>query len=267
MSFRADLHCHTLYSDGSFDPKALIAEAKMSQLQGLSITDHDTTAAYAEAVPLAKEAGILLGTGIELSCECLGHSVHILCYDYPLNHSVLHSFCEAHQKRRRNRNQRILEKLSKIKFFIDESEIDGLGRPHIAKRMVEKGYVKSFREAFLFYIGEGKPCYDRGEPFSVQETIELIHEVEGKAFIAHPHVITSNRLLGELLKLPFDGIECYYARSIEQQERKWLKIAKEKNWLISGGSDFHGEIKPHIPLGCSWVGEEQFFQIFQRLLP
>ena len=100
----------------------------------------------------------------------------------------------------------------------------------------------------------------------MQETIEAIHQGRGKAFIAHPHLLEYARKSKELLKCGFDGIECYYAKFPQEQEKRWIQTAKERGWLISGGSDFHGSAKEYIQLGCSWVDEESFHKIFQYLI-
>lgn len=271
MTFRADLHCHTLCSDGSLSPEDVVSEAVKEGLQGLSITDHDTIAAYESAIPIAKEKGLLLGTGVEFSCEFSGESTHILGYDFDLNNQALLSLCDAHQTRRQNRNRIILDKLRNLKMPIEEEELNALtrmskGRMHIAYLLLKKGYVSSIKEAFYLFLGEGKKAYAPGQTFQVQETIDIIHQAQGKAFVAHPHFIKRRRIIKSLLNLNFDGIECYYAKIPPEQEHQWVKIANEKNWLISGGSDFHGFLKPHIPLGCSWVDEPTFHKIFSRSL-
>lgn len=273
MMFRADLHCHTSCSDGTLQPEALIVLARRNGLSGLSITDHDSIEAYESAIGAAKEQGLVLGSGIELSCSEKGDSVHILGYDFSLQSEEIKNLCLMHQTRRLSRNLAILKKLERLNMPVQETELEKLqnqkktvGRPHIAELMVKKGYVSSIKEAFSLYLGDGKCCYDPGEPFSVQETIDIIHRADGKAFIAHPHLIQSGRLLRELLKMNFDGIECYYAKFTPENEKRWLKIAGEKNWLVSGGSDFHGAIKPQISLGSSWVDEETFYKIFQKPL-
>lgn len=267
--FRADLHCHTNFSDGTLSPIELLDLAKKLELSGLAITDHDTIDAYASAVPAAKERGILLGTGIEFSCMHKEMSVHLLGYDFLLDSSELREFCQKHQSRRADRNRQILAKLSRLGFHIREEELGNqkrtIGRPHIAQLMVEKGYVGSIKEAFISYLGEGKCCYAPGASFSVKETIELIHRAKGKAFLAHPHMLEGAKKIRDLLSLPFDGIECHYAKFPPEKERKWIDLAKEKKLLISGGSDFHGAIKDYIPLGCSWVDEATFHTIFQHL--
>lgn len=134
--------------------------------------------------------------------------------------------------------------------------------------MIKKGYVQSVQEAFHLYIGENKPCYAPGvSKYTVEKTIEKIHEAKGLAVIAHPHLIEDGKIVNALLSMPFDGIEGYYARFSPEQEERWIKVGKRKGWLITGGSDFHGEIKPNNPLGCSWVGEETFnvlYELFRK---
>ncbi len=266
--FRADLHCHSTCSDGSLSPIELVRHAKTIGLSALSITDHDTIDAYETAIPAAIEVGLRLGTGIEFSCAHKGTSVHILGYDYSLLNSDMAAFCAKHQERREVRNRKILENLKKRNMLVREEELhkskQTIGRPHIAKLLVAKGYVSSIKEAFQLYLGEGKCCYDPGEAFSVEESIEIIRGAGGKAFLAHPHLLEGAKLIRELLQISFDGIECHYGRFLPAQEKRWIKIAQEKGWLISGGSDFHGDSKSYLPLGSSWVNEETFNKIFQH---
>lgn len=268
--FRADLHCHTKYSDGTSSPEELLLLAKSIGLQGLSITDHDTTAAYRTAIPIAKKLGILLGTGVEFSCSFEGQSVHILAYDFILANPIIEMLCERQQFNRTQRNRVILEKLRDKKIFIDQGELDSLrgvlGRPHIAQLMIKKGYVTSIQEAFTLYLGDNKSCFYRGELLQIEETMKFIHQAHAKVFLAHPHLLSRSIFVKNLFKLPFDGIECYYAKISSAQEKRWIKLAKSKGLLISGGSDYHGSIKSYLPLGCSWVDRDTFFSIFQNVL-
>ncbi|MFS8563199.1 MAG: PHP domain-containing protein [Rhabdochlamydiaceae bacterium] len=269
---KADLHCHSTASDGTLTPVELITLAKEQKLSGLSITDHDTIDGYITAVSAAKEQGIRLGSGIEFSCEHRGHPIHVLGYDYLLTNQEIQDFCKRHQVRRMDRNYAILEQLAKRGFVIDEKPLFALadtktiGRPHIAQEMVKRGYVSSIQEAFTKYLGEGKACYVSGTPFSIAETIDIIHGAQGKAFIAHPSLLPRKMGISEILKFPFDGIECFYGRFSKDAAQTWLKIAKEKKWLVSGGSDFHGSIKPETILGSSYIGQEEFDKIFEHPL-
>lgn len=266
LDFRADLHCHSTYSDGTATPQEIIEMACQKGLQGLCMTDHDTIAAYQEAGPYAEAKGLSLISGVEFSAVHKGASVHILAYSFPLQSPLIIDFCHQHHQRRLVRNQAILDRLSAHNMPLTLEEVHpqalnsqaSMGRPHIALAMLKKSYVTTIQQAFHDYIGEGKSCYEPGYTFSVEETLDLIHRAKGLAVIAHPHLIDNTALLRDLLTMPFDGIEGYYARFAKSEQERWVKIGQHRGWLVTGGSDFHGAIKPSLPLGCSWTAEETF---------
>ena len=269
LDFRADLHCHSTCSDGSETPIELLKRAKDIQLSGLSITDHDTIDAYTpNFFSTAESLGIRILPGIELSSEVGDTTVHVLGYGFDLNSPPFTSFLREMQERRTQRNFALLEKLKERKMVISMEELVAfsskvntkktIGRPHIADLMVKKGYVATMQEAFERYLKEGALCYVSGFKFTPLEAIEEIHKANGKASLAHPHYLKTGSFLRHLLSLPFDGIECYYANLPKELEARWHKIAKEKNWIATGGSDYHGTFKPHLSLGSSWVSESTF---------
>jgi hypothetical protein len=267
--FRADLHTHTIYSDGSFTPHELIDHAVEIGLNALSITDHDTVDAYTDAFSYAKSKGLILVSGVEFSSLYKKQNVHILGYGIDTELPFLREFCKIQQDRRKGRNFEILSKLKRCRFVIEQSELESLekihkavGRPHIAKLMIDKGYVKTIQEAFSLYLGDGKSCYCQGVSANIDEVLDVIKQAAGKSFIAHPHLLKDGGIVRELLNHPFNGLECYYGRCSTEKERRWLKMARAKKLLISGGSDFHGSIKPYLPLGCSWTPKEEFIRIF-----
>lgn len=265
MTFRADLHCHSTCSDGTNTPEEIVDIAVQNGLQGLSITDHDTIAAYPSILSYAKQKGIVMGTGVELSCFHQGTSVHVLGYGFAPEEKVLLEFCVKHETRRKDRNKEILSKLARLSMPIAEEELPTsrtVGRPHIAELMVQKGYVTSMQEAFQRYLAEGKCCYDKGTTFSLEDTLQVLHSAKAKAFLAHPHLFHKNSFVKRILELPFDGLECYYAKCPPEEERRYLQIAKDRGLLISGGSDFHGSFKPNLSLGCRFVDEPTFNTIF-----
>lgn len=270
--FRADLHCHSTCSDGTMTPKELIDLAIQNQLNGLSITDHDTIDAYHEAMPVAQNAQFPLISGVEFSTTFKNQSVHILAYSFALNAVPIQQLCARHIQRRLKRNQDILDRLCSNHMPLDMEDLTydnshfahTVGRPHIAMAMIKKGYIQTINEAFQRFIGEGKPCYVAGENIDLEETLAIIHAAKGLAVIAHPHLIQNVSLLRQLLELPFDGIEGYYGRFHASNHQRFLKIAARKNWLITGGSDYHGTIKPLIQLGNSWIGEETFSILYQH---
>jgi len=136
-----------------------------------------------------------------------------------------------------------------------------IGRPHIAALMVQKGYVRTWQEAFEIYLKQGACCYAPGRKFTPHDAIRQIHLAKGKAVLAHPHFLRRGFILRDLLAQPFDGIECYYAKLPKQQEMPWVDLAEKKGWIATGGSDYHGTFKPHLFLGCSWVNETTFVKL------
>lgn len=271
--FRADLHCHSTCSDGTLSPEALIQLAVQRGLQGLAITDHDTIAAY-NTLSLTGHPLTLI-TGIEFSAYEQGTSVHILGYAFVPQASSIIKLCQRQQNRRKNRNRAILDRLALKEMPVTEGELVDLssgypshtiGRPHIALAMTKRGYVANVQEAFRLYIGDGKSCFVSGEQISVQETLDAIHAANGYAILAHPHLITVPSFVNTLMQLPFDGIEGYYAMIHNtHQHHQWIKQAEQKNLLVTGGSDFHGSIKPNLQLGASWTQEVTFRRLEERL--
>jgi predicted metal-dependent phosphoesterase TrpH len=275
MEFRADLHCHSSCSDGSHTPMEILLLAKKNGLKGISITDHDTLSAYTdEFFSLAKELDIEVLVGIEMSSDFQGLNVHILGYNVPLN-SGLNSFIESIQEKRESRNKAIIRRLQGKNISItweemkDFSQRKGIkpiviGRPHIALLLKQKGYVSTTQEAFDKYINDNGSCYVSGGKYSSEEVIKRLHEVKAKAVLAHPHLIKKRPKINKIINLPFDGVEGYYSLLYPSIEQKWIEIAKKKKWLVTGGSDFHGDIKRNIPLGCSWVGRTVFDQLKEQ---
>jgi len=287
-NFRADLHTHSYYSDGSLSPEALIEKAIEASLQALSITDHDTVAAYDRALPFAKQNNITLLAGIELSAYYKKHSVHILGYGFKLNHPALLQACEAIKNARLERNRIILDKLKQCHIIIEEAELEStfpyrtIGRPHIAQLMIQKGYVRNFKSAFFQYLGDSARCASPPlKVLNVPDAVHLIHEAGGLAVLAHPHVFKTKKLVNELLNKTtfaqtrfdgsfesvkafdgFDGIEAYYSLSSPHAAQPMLDLAKTYSLITTGGSDFHGILNSQIPLGCSFSCETTFNKLY-----
>jgi 3',5'-nucleoside bisphosphate phosphatase len=268
--WRADLHCHSTCSDGILSPVQIVDLAKEIRLSGLCITDHDTIDAYPSIIEYAANAGIEMISGVEFSCVHKNKNVHVLGYSFSTKNEEIKVFCGRHQARRTKRYMAILERLANARMPISEEDIKkqarggaSIGRPHIALAMMEKGYVLSVEEAFKKYLGDGMPFYVKGEAFPVQETIDVIHQAGGLAIIAHPHLIKEQSTVHHLLALNFDGLEAYYSRFDKMSDLRWVELAESKKWLITGGSDFHGSVKPQIQLGCSWV-EWEIFQLLKQ---
>ncbi len=259
--FKADLHCHSLLSDGTDSPNALVDLAIEQGLSGLSITDHDTIAAYPDVIEYAAQKNFPVISGVEFSASYRGDPVHVLGYGFDVHNKTILQLCEHHQQRRHDRNEKILANLAKMGVEIPYDELGSegtIGRPHIALALHKRGVVGSIKEAFDLYLGEGKAAYDPGEPITVEETLDVIAQSGGKSVLAHPHLIKRSSTLRFALEQNFDGLEGYYAKFPLTQERKWIDLAKRKGWLVTGGSDYHGTVKPHNSLGSSWVSQEVF---------
>lgn len=267
MTKKYDLHVHSTCSDGSSTPEELLHLAKESGLSGISITDHDTVEAYTPKIyDLAKKLGLELIPGIELSTHLKDENVHVLGYMIDPNAVGLREFCEKHKERRRVRNGLILELLKKHKMPISIDELyqfpmGTIGRPHIAYLMVQKGYVSSIPDAFNHWIGDDKPCYASGMRFPLDETIRVIHQAGGKAVVAHPILIKRKNLIKELASFPFDGWECFYAKFSIEQNNTMVEIAKKHHFIMTGGSDFHGTVKPHTALGSTYTDEDNLARL------
>lgn len=261
--FKADLHCHSTCSDGTCTPFEILDLAKKIGLRGLSITDHDSVLAYPAALEKAKELDLYLIPGVEFSSHHKNQSVHILAYSFDYTHPAIHALCEKHKRRRLDRNLKILDKLKTVGFLIDPEELLALsfatlGRPHIAYLMMQKKYVPDIATAFKLYLGDGKKCYVAGDQISLEETLATIKTANGLAVLAHPHLYNSYKTVKKLLEFSFDGLECSYANMTLEQNQPWIELAKEKNLMITGGSDFHGDVKPTIQLGATSIPWELF---------
>ena len=257
-----DLHSHTNESDGTCSPAELIQEAVRAGVNVLGITDHDTFRGFDQAAPLAREAGIDAICGIELSTKLQGQSVHLL--GYFLGDNGLKDFrvwVLEMQASRRERNVRLVARLRELGFDItlEEAEARGrgmTGRPHFAQLMVEKGYVRSIREAFDEYLDESAKGYvHRIEP-QFAEGVARIRDAGGIASLAHPVRVRADIavLLPELCEAGMNAIEAYHSDHESHDTELYLELAKRYGLMVTGGSDFHGAVKPGVSLGTGYKG-------------
>ncbi|SNR88593.1 hypothetical protein SAMN05446037_1001229 [Anaerovirgula multivorans] len=270
-----DMHVHTTASDGILTPRQLIDYGLQKGLSGMAITDHDTVNGIHEAVNYSKrycEFSII--AGIELSTELLNEEVHILGYDINYNENELLDVLKLIQNQRVNRAIKIVEKLQDLKASITYKEIlqiskEGVvGRPHIAKVLMEKGYVKTVEEAFENYLNKGCPAYVPRYKLTPFEAIDLIHRVKGLAVLAHPGLIKNKKILIDIIKRGIDGIEAYHPEHKEEDRKRFLSIAQEHNLIITGGSDFHSppiDDDRHGDLGSEKVLKEYISRFIKGL--
>ncbi len=262
IPFRADLHCHSTYSDGSYTPEELVALAKELGLDGLALTDHDTFDGLKDLEAAASLVSLPVFSGAEFSSRWGDISLHILAYAFDPENQALKEHTESQKKKREERIEAIIQLLKKHGIFISREEIPKIGttigRPHLAEALVRRGFVSSRQEAFRIYLGEKGKCFVPAPSPTAEEIIDKIHQAKGVAIIAHPHLFPQKNKLENLFKLPFDGIEGSYAKMGFEQNSIYIKHGKKRDWIITGGSDFHGAIRPDLPLGSSWTDEEVF---------
>lgn len=255
-----DLHVHSCASDGTLTPTELAAEAKKQGLSAYALTDHDTVDGIAEARAAANAAGIELIPGVELSCEYKEQEIHIVGLFLDETNPRLSEHLTRFRDNRKNRNLKMYELLREEGFDITKEALQEmypdavLTRAHVAKFLLNKGYIKSISEAFDKYIGDGCRCNVPREKISPQGAIELIHHASGKAVLAHPILYhMSDQRLRELItdcvSCGLEGIEALYSTYQPGDERYIRRLAEEYGLKLSGGSDFHGSNKPHIQLG------------------
>jgi predicted metal-dependent phosphoesterase TrpH len=257
-----DLHSHTNESDGSCSPAQLVDEAIRAGVTTLGITDHDTFAGYDQAVPAAAAAGLKLVCGIELSTKLHGHSVHLLGYFLGENGPAgFREWVLDLQASRRERNVRLAARLRQLGFDItvEEAEARGrgmTGRPHFAQIMVEKGYVSSIRQAFDDYLDESAQGYVfRREP-QFAEGVQQIRKAGGIASLAHPVRVNGDvpTLMPELRDAGLNAIEAYHSDHDQHDTELYLWLAQKHALQVTGGSDFHGAVKPDVKLGTGYRG-------------
>jgi len=263
-----DLHTHTDRSDGTASPAQLVREAKALGLDALGITDHDTLEGYDIAVPLAAEADLELICGIELSTRpeppqdgSRAPSVHLLGYFLQEPASAgFRQWIKGHQESRRERNRKLIAKLNSLGVDITLEEVQVLGkhltgRPHFAKILLKKGYVKTNQEAFDRYLADNASAsVERDEPELV-EGVRRIRDGGGMPSLAHPVRLPERdrgsleKLLRQLIENGLQAIEVYHSEHSPEDTALYRELAAQFQLIETGGTDYHGDNKPAIHLG------------------
>jgi predicted metal-dependent phosphoesterase TrpH len=270
---KADLHTHTNYSDGSHSPNQLIDLALKSGLNIISITDHDNVNGIPEAINYGKKKGMQVIPGVEISADLNGQEIHILGYFIDYSNTKLLEFLSVLRSNRILRNEKIVQKLnelgSKIQFgsIIDKAGTNtSIGRPHIAMELSEEGFVNSYYEAFIKYIGDGKPAYIKKPNPSSEEVIKKISEAGGLSFVAHPGKTVRDSILADLIGNGLDGIEVLHPSHSKDDIKYFNDVASENFMLTSGGSDYHGGMKnDHKNFGKYFVSMNEIINMKRRL--
>lgn len=257
---RVDLHLHTSFSDGSLSPAEVLALAKQARVTALAITDHDIVDGLPEAFQAGAELGIDVIPGVEISSRHGNSELHILGYFLDWKDPELNRRLATLRESRHTRNPRIIQKLNELGLDLTYEEVRTLagpasvGRPHIARVLMNKGYVTSAKDAFDRYLAEGKSAYVERDLPSPADAIAWIKAAHGVAVLAHPTWVKESAegllKLCEKLKVEgLGGVEVHYSTHNKRQTSEYLNLAKQLDLLVTGGSDFHGITKPDIEVG------------------
>ncbi len=257
---RLDLHLHTTHSDGSLPPAEVVALARRAGVTALAITDHDITTGIPEAIAAASPLNIDIVPGIEISSRYGDSELHVLGYYLDWQDPDLNRRMADLREGRHRRNPQIIERLQALGLEISYEEVrrlagtESVGRPHIARVLMGKGYVSSAKEAFDRYLAGGRPAYVPRELPEPAEAVYWIRAAGGIPVLAHPTWVRESgealvKLVERLKAEGLGGVEVHYSTHTKQQTSEYLQLAKRLDLLVTGGSDFHGVTKPDIEVG------------------
>lgn len=255
-----DLHCHSIFSDGTESPEKLARMADKMGLSALALTDHDNLAGLPRFLAMQQEVSTRLISGIELSCRFMKLELHVIGLLFDHEDSALQAHIREVRMRRMERNDALIVKLQALGIQITLEDVERLAptelvsRTHFARALHQMKVVSEPSEAYRRLIGEGCPAYVPFQELSPQDAAKWIHEAGGIAIVAHPGRFNGGGFIWDiamrdLRDAGLDGFEAYYGEYGEKQERYFLELAKQLGMIPSGGSDYHGHIKPHLQMG------------------
>ena len=272
-----DLHVHSSASDGSYPPAEVVRYAKEGGLTAMALTDHDTVDGLPEAVAAGETLGVEVIPGVEISAQFPGGTMHILGLYVDYHNGRLDERLAVLKQARLDRNPRIINKLNALGISITMARVEEIsgggqvGRPHIARALMEAGYVQDLQEAFDRYLGWRKPAYVSKFRFPPEQALAMIKEAKGIPVLAHPFTLNQGsayalkNVIIELKGLGLAGLEVFYSDHTPEQIALYLKLARELNLLITGGSDYHGLNKPEITLGSMPSQDKLTYNLVEAL--
>lgn len=271
-----DLHTHSTASDGTLTPAELVEYAYSKGLCAIALTDHDTVAGIAAAVAAASRiGGFELIPGIELSVESKGET-HVLGYFIDISSRRLTDALEEIRRVRVERGYKTAENLTAagMPVTVEEAlEFSGGGaiaRIHFAKLLVKKGYAKDVADAMRDWLSPGKPGHSSAQAITAEEAVEIIRSAGGDAYIAHLHTTGMNGgelrdFLKRLKSVGLTGIECMYSEYTPEMAVEYAALADSLGLKRSGGTDFHGNNKPHIEIGTGCSGMNIGYEVLAAM--
>ncbi len=263
MTRLADLHIHTHFSDSTSSPQEVVQQAQEYGLSCISITDHDTIDGIHPTFEEAKKYDIEVISGVELSSEINGKDVHMLGYLFDDQNKEFIDRLKHMQGVRIDRMGEMIEKLKvlgidniTLEEVCDLAQSDAVGRPHLAAKLVEKGWVNNIQMAFNKYLADGAPAFVPKFKQSPNEAIALIRQAGGIAVLAHPMLTKVDELIPGLVKAGLGGIEAYYPNTTDTVMDFYEGLAKKHGIAVTGGSDAHGDAKKYTYIGRKTIPYE-----------
>jgi len=261
-----DLHTHTTFSDGSLTPTEVVAEAAAMGLTAVAVTDHDTVDGLPEALAAGERLGIEVVPGVEINLEHDRVTMDMLGY-FLGGRPSRELRAELAQLRvyRDERNARMLDRLAELGLPLDPEDLasaaesGAVGRPHIGEAMVRRGYVGSIPEAFELYLRRGAPAWVDRRRLGLGTALRMLRSSGAVPVLAHPGIIRTDaaglrRLVRDASRDGLAGIECFYPLHDEATVAACLALASECGLVATGGSDYHGSVKPQARLGVGSGG-------------
>ncbi|MDR7426825.1 MAG: PHP domain-containing protein [Armatimonadota bacterium] len=268
---RIDLHTHTVASDGLLTATQLVGLARRWGVGILAVADHDSTESVEEAVRAGREVGIEVIPAVELNTDVPQTEVHVLGYFIDHRLEWLQALLRRLREGRLHRAQRMVEKLAALGAPIRLERVLALagggavGRPHVARALVEAGHVSETAEAFARYIGRNGPAYVERLKVAPAQAVEIIRRAGGVAVLAHPGWLGDETMVEELLSAGLEGIEAYYPDHTPAMVERYLQIARSRGLLVTGGTDFHGgDLATRLPPGSQYVPPEAVDRLRER---
>jgi len=242
----ADLHLHTNFSDGTYTPEELAGRARELSLAAVALTDHDTVEGCARMAAACELAGLEFIPATELTAEVDGNELHLLGYFVDTENPRLLEEMARFQRVRQNRIREMVARLNQLNIPLQADTVFAIanchspGRPHVARALVMGGFCSSLDEAFERFLKKNRPAWVPKFKISAVDAIELIHQADGLAVIAHPGLNRADEIIPGLLRSGLDGVECFHTKHTATASAHYVRMAKELGLLITGGSDCHG---------------------------
>ncbi len=247
---------HTNFSDGTFSPQEVVEAAHREGLSCIAITDHDTVEGVLPAMQAAQKYDLEIIAGVELSCQQNNKDIHMLAYLFDYENEEFKRRIGDFQESRVKRMAEMIDKLKELgirDITLEEvcvlAKSQSVGRPHLARILVEKGHVNNTKAAFDKYLAEGEPAYVGKYKMTPNEAIEFVHKVGGVAVLAHPMLTNCDEMIPGFVEAGLDGLEVYYANIAAPIVEFYRKLAEKYNLLTTGGSDAHGDAKKNTYIG------------------